>query len=76
VIKVNFKKIAKAYADGICKTLGVVIPDDEPTETVDNGILYRVQVGAFSVKENAEKYLEGLKKAGYTDAYITTDSKK
>lgn len=32
--------------------------------------IYRVQIGAFSVKENAENYLAKAKKAGFTDAFI------
>jgi cell division protein FtsN len=30
-----------------------------------SGKLYRVQVGAYSKKENAEKMLAGLKNAGF-----------
>jgi N-acetylmuramoyl-L-alanine amidase len=37
-----------------------------PTETK----IYRVQVGAYSVKANAEKMLAKVKAAGFTDAYI------
>ncbi|MDR0811069.1 MAG: N-acetylmuramoyl-L-alanine amidase [Paludibacter sp.] len=33
--------------------------------------IYRVQVGAYSVKNNAENMLEKLKKAGFSDAFIT-----
>lgn len=33
--------------------------------------LYRVQIGAFKVKENAEKQLKEVKKAGFNDAFIT-----
>lgn len=33
--------------------------------------LYRVQVGAFSVKKNADNYLKKVKAAGFTDAFIT-----
>jgi Cys-tRNA synthase (O-phospho-L-seryl-tRNA:Cys-tRNA synthase) len=32
--------------------------------------LYKVQVGAFSKKENAERLLKQLKAQGYTDAFI------
>lgn len=39
----------------------------EPTETV----LYRVQIGAFSKKANAENMLAKAKAAGFTDAFIT-----
>jgi N-acetylmuramoyl-L-alanine amidase CwlA len=34
------------------------------------GVLYRVQVGAYSKKANAEKQLQKIKAAGFTDAYI------
>ena len=34
--------------------------------------LYRVQVGAFRDKENAENYLETVKKAGFENAFIVT----
>ena len=38
--------------------------------TTDKKVLYKVQVGAFSVKQNAERMLNKLKNAGYTDAFI------
>lgn len=38
----------------------------------DNSVLYKVQVGAFGKKENAEAYLSKVKKAGFTGAFITT----
>lgn len=40
----------------------------EPEPGVD---LYRVQVGAFRVKANAESYLAKIKAAGFPDAFIT-----
>lgn len=33
--------------------------------------LYRVQIGAFRIKANAERYLKKAKEAGFPDAYIT-----
>lgn len=45
----------------------VVMKTKKPADTQK---LYRVQVGAYSNKENAETLLEKLKKAGYTDAFI------
>jgi len=36
----------------------------------DNQKLYRIQVGAFSNKGNAEELLKKLKSAGFTDAFI------
>ena len=40
-------------------------PQPEASET-----LYRVQVGAFKNKGNADRYLQQLKAAGFTDAFI------
>ena len=41
------------------------------TAPESTGKLYRVSIGAYSVKENAEKQLEKAKAAGFKDAYIT-----
>ena len=38
--------------------------------------LYRVQVGAFHDKQNAEKYLAKIKNAGFLDAFITVSSEE
>lgn len=73
-IRDNYDKIAKAYADGICKTLGVSTETKKP-EAAATGTLYKVQCGAFSVKANAEKRLEEVKKAGFADAYIVETNK-
>ena len=32
--------------------------------------LYRVQIGAYSVKKNADKQLAKAKKAGFKDAFV------
>lgn len=45
---------------------------EKPKLEKQTGTLYRVQVGAFSVRANAERMLDKLKKAGYSDAFITT----
>ena len=50
------KSMGQAIAKGILKTLGAEIQGDR---------LYRVQVGAYSVKSNAEAMLERLKAAGF-----------
>ena len=57
--------IAEAICKGLCNFYGV---NYVPKETT----IYRVQIGAFSVKENAENQLAKAKAAGFTDAYITT----
>ena len=36
----------------------------------DEGVLYRVQVGAYSLKENALRMLSKLRSQGYGDAFI------
>ena len=51
------KSMGQAIAKGILKTLGVEIQRDR---------LYRVQVGAYSDKSNAEAMLQKLKSAGFT----------
>jgi hypothetical protein len=45
-------------------------PAPVPTEPKK---LYRVQVGAYSVKANADAMLERIKAAGFTDAFIKTE---
>jgi len=61
--------IAQAICDGL---LGETTTDDVSTsENVSRETLYTVQVGAFKVKDNAEKLLKALKSAGY-QAYVTT----
>lgn len=61
-------KMGVAIAAGVLKTLGLdYIPNK--TNTAENGKIWRVQVGAYSVKENAEKMQAKLKAAGY-DAII------
>lgn len=40
-----------------------------------SNVIYKVQIGAFSKKENAKKQLEKAKKAGFTDAVITAVKK-
>lgn len=44
---------------------------EKPAE--NPGKLYRVQVGAFGIKANAEKRLAEAKAAGFKDAYISMD---
>lgn len=58
--------IGEAIAMGVCKGYDVeYVPEASHT-------LYRVQVGAFTDKKNANNLLAQLKKQGYTDAFITT----
>lgn len=66
----NTDKIGEAIAKGICDYYGVAFYDTTPSEEV----LYCVQVGAFSVRENAENFLEKIKAAGF-DGFITEKKK-
>ncbi len=62
--------IGEAIARGICDYFGVTFKEPEqpkPAATTDK--LYRVQVGAFAVRANAEKMLRRLKDAGF-EGYI------
>ena len=43
----------------------------EPEKPTNDGTLYRVQVGAYSKKENADNQLKAVKAKGF-DAFITT----
>ena len=45
-------------------------PPLSPTSPQDNNKLYRVQIGAYSLKANAETQLAKAKKSGFTDAFI------
>ena len=59
-----------AIAKGVLKTLGVAYKAQEaPVKTETTGKVYRVQVGAYGVKANAEAMQKKLKAAGF-DAII------
>ena len=45
---------------------------DAESTPAEPEVLYRVQVGAFKNKANAERMLEAIKAAGFTDAFIKT----
>ena len=64
LIDSNLDKLAKAEADTIAAHFGVKVNT--------TSVVYRVQVGAYSVKANAEAMLAKLKKAGF-DGFITTE---
>lgn len=70
------KKTGVAIAQGIAKVAGLKAKTTEAppeaVETPDSGVLYCVQVGAYSQKKNAENQLAKVKSAGFSDAFITT----
>ena len=51
-------------------------PENTPNEGKDESYLYKVQIGAFSVKANAEKYKDEAVKAGFKGSYITSTTSK
>lgn len=67
----NVEKIGEAIAKGVCAYYGVTYKAPETT-TASGGKFYRVQIGAFSKKENAEATLAKAKAAGFKDAFITS----
>lgn len=70
---INHKEeIAEAIAHGICDYFGVEYKAPATTqEKPQESMLYRVQIGAYSVKANAEAQLAKAKAAGFSDAFIT-----
>lgn len=72
----HLRDIARATCKGICKYFG--IPFVDPYNTLEDkpqsDIIYRVQVGAFGKKANADAMVKKLKEAGF-DGFITTVSK-
>ena len=71
--------IGEAIARGICDYFGVTFQEKEQPKPVEpekpaTDKLYRVQVGAFAVRENAEKMLKRLKDAGF-DGFIREGSR-
>lgn len=62
----NLKKLAEVQAKVIADYFGVKKKPEEKKEIN----YYRVQVGAFTVKSNAEKLRDNLIELGFKDAYI------
>jgi N-acetylmuramoyl-L-alanine amidase len=64
-----------AIAKGILKTLGIAYKAQEAPKAEekkeDTGKIYRVQVGAYSVKANAEAMQKKLKAAGYSAIIVS-----
>lgn len=63
------EQYANAIAKGLCSYLGLPFKTAgsyDDSESPPNDKLYRVQVGAFSVKANADALLKELKSKGYS----------
>lgn len=65
-------EIGEAICKGICAYFGVTYKAAAPAA---GQTLYRIQVGAFAVRSNAEAYLKKVQAAGFPDAFITTVQK-
>lgn len=55
----------------LASTVTAKLGGNETPDTPQSNTLYRVQVGAYSVKANADAQLKKVKNAGFTDAFIT-----
>ena len=55
----------------LASTVTAKLGGTETPNTPQSNTLYRVQVGAYSVKANADAQLKKVKNAGFTDAFIT-----
>ena len=62
----NTGLIGESIAHGICDYFGVTFKEQEQPKPDDGATIYRVQVGAYTKKENAENMLAKLKKDGYS----------
>jgi len=67
-----WEETAVEIAKGICDYTGVAYIEKEvvPAPQANSGILYKVQVGAFRSKVNADSMVNRVKTAGFGDAFI------
>lgn len=66
--------IGEAIAEGICRYFGVdFIPPAAEKEEEQAGQLFRVQVGAYRDRANAEAMLKKVQKAGFSGAFIRAE---
>ena len=63
--------VARSAAKGLCDYFGIPYVAPKQGGASQSDTLYRVQVGAFRDKNNAESYLKKVQAAGFKDAYIT-----
>lgn len=66
----NVETIGEAIAKGICNYYGVTFVEKPEPESK---VLYKVQVGAYAVRANADKMLEKLKSAGFNGFIVTVE---
>lgn len=66
-------EVAKACVEVIVSRGGLTKKTTKPTQTTTAKTLYRVQVGAFENKANAENLLAKLKAEGYSGIIVSTE---
>ena len=66
----NVETIGEAIAKGICDYFGVQWVE-KPAPEPEEDVLYKVQVGAYGVRSNADKMLEKLKAAGFNGFVVS-----
>lgn len=67
--------IGEAICKGVCMAAGKNYIAPVKASEPQSNKLYRVQVGAYSVKANADAMLAKVKAAGFADAYIAVSDK-
>lgn len=67
ISKYNYKTMARAIVGGIIDNYSY---EDNKNESTDLEDIYRVCIGSYKVKANADKSLELAKSKGYKDAFI------
>lgn len=72
----NPQTIGEAFAKGVCQAFGVTYKaPSTTTKNTANKTVYRIQLGAYSDKKNAENFLKKIKAAGFTNAIIVEGKK-
>ena len=74
----NTQTVGEAFAKGVCKAFGVSYKAPSATSSstqTAKKTIYRIQVGAFADKKNADAYLKKVQSAGFKDAFITAVTK-
>ena len=64
-------KAFKARLSGTSSTTATTKTDTSSTKVNDNKTIYRVQIGAFSNKSNADEQLKKIKAKGFNDSFVT-----
>ena len=65
----GFRKAVKLLLDGEKSTTQTTPAENEKPKTSEAGVLYRVQVGAFGLKQNATYKMKAVNSSGF-DAFV------